>query len=112
MYATVFESPDQATFTTGTKAKILQSTPSTRDRMLISMLSSVMHQNIHEVGQSITDLWETDKSREQCGLWERPETDFGQKDKRLSQWAIKHLMKVNQNKCGLISLLPGHHLKK
>lgn len=55
-----------------------------------------MHQNIHEVGQSITDLWETDKSREQCGLWERPETDFGQKDKRLSQWAIKHLMKVNQ----------------
>ena len=64
IYAPVFEGPDQATFTAGMKVKRLQSTPSTWYGKLISTLSPVVRQDIYDVGQSIADLRETDKSWE------------------------------------------------
>ena len=42
----VFEGPVQGTFTTGVKAKILQSVPSSWHGTLISMLSPVIVQDI------------------------------------------------------------------
>lgn len=65
--APFFEDPDGAIFTAETRAKILQPTPSTCYGMLISMLSSVVGQDICDVGQSIADLGETDGSQER--IW-------------------------------------------
>ena len=62
IYTPVFEGPDWATFTAGMKAKILQSTPMNWYGMLVFMLSPVVEQDIYDVGQSVADLRETDKS--------------------------------------------------
>lgn len=51
IYAPLFESLDQAAFTAGMKAKILQSAPP-----LISVLSPAMGQGIFDVGQPVADL--------------------------------------------------------
>ena len=48
IHTPVFEGPDWATFTIGMKAKLLQSTVSSWYGMLISMLSSVVEQDIYD----------------------------------------------------------------
>ena len=47
------------------KAKILQTTPSTWYGTLISVLRSAMGQDIYDIGLSVADLGETDKSQEE-----------------------------------------------
>lgn len=51
----VFEGPNQATFTAGMKANILQPAATTWYGTLISTLNPVMGQNIYDVGQSIAE---------------------------------------------------------
>ena len=60
----LLEEPDQGIFTTGMKARILQSTLSAWYGTLIFMLSPVMGHNIYDVGQFIAAMKETDKSWE------------------------------------------------
>ena len=64
IYAPIFEGPDQATFTSGIKAKILQSTLSTWYGNLISVLNPALEQDVYDVGQFTADPGERDKSRE------------------------------------------------
>lgn len=61
IYAPIFENPDQATFIEEIKAKIIQFIPSTWYGMLITILSSVMGQDIYDVGQIIKPLLKRQK---------------------------------------------------
>lgn len=64
MDAPIFEDPDWTIFSIRMKAKITQSTPSTWNGTLISMLSPIMGEVIYGIRQFIADLRETEKSWE------------------------------------------------
>lgn len=70
-----FQGPDQATFTSGMKAKILQSTSSTWYGALISTLSPVMNKTFMTLGNPLL-IWEKlTNPGDEYGLWERPKTE-------------------------------------
>ena len=92
IHAPVFEGPDRATFI---GAKTLQATPSTWYGTLVSMLSPAVGQDIYAPGQSIADLGDTDKSREQVlAVQKRRDREGAPEAKRLPESAVKGLVKV------------------
>lgn len=91
----VVDCPTQATVTSRMKAKLPQCALSTQYGTQRSMLSPIVGQDINDVGPSITDLGETDKSWEGVWavgkIWNREGT---QKAEKLLQLAVKCLIKV------------------
>ena len=93
-YAPNFEGSSWGTFIVGTKAEVLRFAPSTWYGMLISMLSPVVGGDIQDAGQPTADLGETGKPWEWVEAEEKTGDRRTWKSQKLSQLAVKGLVKV------------------
>lgn len=109
-----FHGPDKANFTARMKNRLPQGTWREWHGPLLSFLSSIVGQDIYNVGEAITVLEENKKARDRVCLviWQGLTKGKKKAPLREDKWRRKESDKSNISKCGMIYWELEHPEKK